>query len=84
MPGDNCCIPGCGVSRKNKGVGLFKLPSKDKLHHAEWRSNWLAAILKVRELDNDLKRQLEEDTVHTCDKHFHPYEIDTCKYVIQV
>ena len=79
MPGDNCCIPNCGVNRRCKGVGLFKLPSKEKQHFAEWRKSWLSAILKVRELDDDMKRQLENDSLHTCDRHFHPYEIETCK-----
>ena len=26
MPGENCCIPGCGSCRNTKGLGFFKLP----------------------------------------------------------
>ena len=80
MPGDNCCIPLCGSSRRTKGLGIFKLPSKEKKYRQEWRKNWLNAILKIREMDADMKSQLEADRLFTCEKHFHPQEIDTCKF----
>ena len=28
MPGENCCVVGCGSCRRHKGIGTFKLPSK--------------------------------------------------------
>ena len=37
MPGENCCIPGCGSCRNTKGLGFFKLPSVKKDHFKEWR-----------------------------------------------
>ena len=79
MPGSNCCIPGCGSSRRTKDMGFFKLPDVKKQHFADWRKKWLDEILKVRELDKDLKAQLEADTVHTCEKHYYPHEWETCK-----
>ena len=77
MPGDNCCIPLCGSSRRTKGLGIFKLPSTSKTYRQEWRKKWLDAILKTRELVYaDMKSQLEADRLFTCEKHFHPHEID--------
>ena len=37
MPGANCSIFGCGTSRRNKGVSLFKIPSTDDDFNKEWR-----------------------------------------------
>ena len=36
--------------------------------------------LKTREMDSDFKLQLETDRVFTCEKHFHPHEIEICKF----
>ena len=79
MPGENCCIPGCGSCRNTKGLEFFKLPSVKKDHFKEWRKKWLDVILKVRELDGNLKRQLEEDTLNTFDLHFHHDEYEISK-----
>ena len=62
-----------------RGHGFFKLPSVSKTHHEEWRTNWLAAIEKVRELDDEFHRQIREDTIRTCQRHFHAREIEICK-----
>ena len=68
MPGDNCCIPGCGSSRRTKGMGFFKLPDVKKEHFVEWKKKWLDEILKVMELDNDFKAQLQADSMHTWER----------------
>ena len=31
-------------------------------------------------MDSDFKLQLETDRVFTCEKHFHPHEIEICKF----
>ena len=38
MPWDNCCVVVCTSNRREKGLGIFKLPSKTK--HKEWREKW--------------------------------------------
>ena len=73
MPGENCCVVGCGSNRRTKGIGIFKLPS-EKLHKG-WRDSWLNAITKFRVLDKSFKSQIENDHVYTCEKHFKPDEI---------
>ena len=61
MPGNNCCIPLCVSCRRTNGLGIFKLPSIKKKHLQEWRKKWLNEILKMREMDNGFKLQLEAD-----------------------
>ena len=77
MPGENCCVVGCGTNRRHKGVGLFKLPSK-KLY-SDLRDKWLQVITKYREKDKYFKEQIENDTVHVCELHFSPVDIEICK-----
>ena len=41
MPGENCCVVGCGSCRRHKGLGIFKLPAKstdenDKSKNEDW------------------------------------------------
>ena len=81
MPGDNCCIPLCGSCQQTKGLGIFKLPSIKKKHGQEWRKKWLDEILITRVMDSDFILQLEADCVFTCEKHFHPHEIEICKFL---
>ena len=78
MPGDNCCVVGCSSNRREKGLGIFKLPSKIK--HKEWREKWKNELTKTRVLDKNFKEQLENDRVYTCEKHFREEEILICKY----
>lgn len=77
MPGENCCIVNCSVSRRNKGVGIFKLPSKRL--YPEKRKEWIQIITRSRTIDQNFRNQLENDRVHVCERHFSPDEIETCK-----
>ena len=80
MPGDNCSVYGCGKSRRTEGIGIFKLPNRPSKPYQEWRTTWLNELTKHRQIDADFKRQIDEDRVHTCEEHFHPHEIEVCKY----
>ena len=53
MPGDNCSIYGCTVSRRSKykGISLFKVPSSDKEFETRWRDQLVVVITKDREVD---------------------------------
>ena len=46
MPGENCSVINCNTCRnaKNKGVGIFKLPSAR--FYKEWRAKWLNELTK--------------------------------------
>ena len=77
MPGENCCIVYCSASRRDSERSFFKLPSKRL--YPEWRQQWIDIITRTRVLDEDFEGQIERDTVHVCDRHFPPGEIETCK-----
>ena len=83
MPGVNCAVLGCGTCRRTKGVGIFKLPAPKNLEYKNWRENWLNELTKTRVVDSDFRRQISNDTVFTCEKHFKPEDIEICKYRLQ-
>jgi hypothetical protein len=79
MPGDNCAFNQCGTSWRTKGIRLFKLPTaKDEESH-KWRRDFFN-ITKYHVKDNDFNKQLAADSLHVCEKHFLPKEIQICKY----
>ena len=83
MPGDNCAFNQCGTSRRSKGIGLFKLPTprhSDDVETKEWREKVLAVLKKYRVEDEGFKRQLAANTLHICEKHFRPEDIEICKF----
>ena len=84
MPGDDYAVLGCGLCRRTKGIGLWKLPSPKDEAHKKWRKEWLSEITKTREIDQDFKKRLEKDRVFTCEKHFEAEDIELCKYCMVV
>ena len=84
MPGENCCVVGCGSCRRHKGLGIFKVPAKSKdengkSKHGDWRDTWLNEIKKHRVVDQAFKEQIAEGNVYTCEKHFHKDDIEIRK-----
>ena len=82
MPGDNCAFNQCGTSRRTTGVGLFKIPAPRRPDYQEtklWRDQFLNILRKCRIEDDNFKRQLAANTLHVCEKHFRPDEIETRK-----
>ena len=64
MPGVNCSVYNCGI------------PSAKDDAHRRWRDEWLREIKKTR----DFIRQINDNQIYTCEKHFDPEEIEICKY----
>ena len=81
MPGANCSISLCGKSRRTKQIGIFKAPDPNDPQNKEWRSRFINAILKTRGMDPDLQRQIDNDAIHVCSRHFHVSEWKTCKFI---
>ena len=54
------------------------LPKDDA--HRRWRDEWLGELKKTREIDQDFRRQIKDDKIYICKKHFDPEDIETCKY----
>lgn len=84
MPGDNCSVVGCGSCRRSKGIGIWKLPAARNAEYRKWRQDWLNELTKYRVVDKDFQRQIENDKVFTCERHFHPQDIEICKYSLIV
>lgn len=76
MPGDNCSVFGCGTSRRTKGVGIWKLPAPKDEGHRKWRDAWLSEITKTRTVDAVFRKKIQNDTIYTCEKHFHPQDVE--------
>ena len=81
MPGENCCIVGCGTSRREKNVGIWKLPTPSTPARAKWREELLRIITRDRVVDDDFKRLRDKDRLHICQKHFADKDCYICKYI---
>ena len=83
MPGANCAFPGCGMSRKQKGVGIFKIPTRNDSFYNEWRKNLLDVLIKYRVVDKCFEKRINEGKVYLCERHFIELDIEqTSKFVI--
>ena len=80
MPGANCSIFGCGTSRKNVGVGIFRIPSELDELSKKTREAWINIITKDRVVDENLRRQINNGNLYVCEKHFKKEEYDCRKY----
>ena len=79
MPGDNCSVVGCGTCRKTKGIGIWKLPAPRNAAYRKWREDWLHELKKYRVTDKNFQRQIDNDKVFTCEKHFRESDIEISK-----
>ena len=72
MPGDNCSIYGCTVSRRAKynGISLLKVPCGDGEFETSWRNKLVVIITKDRVIDSSLKKQIESKRLFICQRHF--------------
>ena len=84
MPGVNCSILGCLVSRraKYKGLSIFKVTSGDSEFETSWRNKLIAIVTRDRVIDAKLKEQINNKNIYICQQHYRidQYLIhDTCK-----
>ena len=86
MPGSNCAFYGCYTSRKSK-ISLFKIPvvcAADSDHtkalKTKARQEWIALILRTREMTLELKQQIDANNIHLCELHFKPECFNIRKY----
>ena len=56
MPGKNCAFPKCSISRKDKGISLFKVLTPDKTNdeNIKWTKDLIDIILKYCVKDQSL------------------------------
>ena len=80
MPGANCSIFGCSTSRRNTEIGIFEVPKAIDAEAKYIRDKLIAIIERNRQEDPSFKSQKERDTLHICELHFAPEEIQHSKY----
>ena len=71
MPGANCSIFGCPVSRRYKDISIFKVPSGTNEFKLKWRRDLINVITKNRVVDQSLRKQIESDKLYICERHFY-------------
>ena len=81
MPGSNCSIFGCSTSRKTTGVSIFKVPGGNDEFNTKWRKNLVHIITRERVIDKDLKRQIENRSLHICERHFSEEDICRSRFI---
>ena len=61
MPGDNCAFPKCSISRKHKGISLFKVLTPDKTNgeNIKWAKDLVDIILKYCVKDQSLIKHMQ-------------------------
>ena len=69
------------INARTKGIGLFKLPTATEDASRKWRQDFLNILTKYGVDDKNFKRQLAADSLHVCEKHFLPEEINICKSI---
>ena len=80
MPGINWSVFGCGSNRRHKGLGIFKFPSVDTPERTYYMERRMLNILKrTRVVTADFKKQIKDDHVYTCEKHFRDEDINVSK-----
>ena len=72
MPGDNCSIEGCPVSRssKYKGIGIFKVPSGNTEHEKNWRDKLVNIVTRDRVIDPNFRERINSRKVFICQRHY--------------
>ena len=56
---NNCAIPGCSVSRKDKEISIFKVPLANNEFNKRWSRDLIHIILKYRQRDKSLNERIE-------------------------
>ena len=82
MPGENYSIFNCHSSRAAPGISFFRVPTKDDEYSTNWRNKLVAVITRDRVIDGNLKRQIKNRTLHTCELHYLHEKTIRRKYII--
>ena len=79
MPGVNCSIVGCTVSRRSKyqGCGIYKVPSGEDEFETNWRNKFIAIITRGRPVDTDLIERINKKKLYICQRHFSSEDLNS-------
>ena len=68
MAGKNCPIADCTVSRKDKGISIFKTSLTNNEFNKKWSQDLFNIILKYRQRDKSLNGRFESHKFFICKK----------------
>ena len=71
MPGDNCSIYVCTVSRRSKykGIVIFRVPAPKTEFEKSWKDK-LVAVVITKEIDVPLRERIKSGRLFICQRHF--------------
>ena len=75
MPGSNCSIFGCPISRKTVGLAIFQVTKRTDEYNSQWSDKLVNIITRDRIIDQSLKKQIEKKNLHICELHFEEEKI---------
>ena len=73
IPEENCSIFNWRCSRAAPRISFFEVPTKDDEYSKNWRNKVIAFITRDRVIESNLKRQIKNQPLHTCDQHYMLY-----------
>ena len=60
-------------SRAAPRISFSEVPTKDDEYSKNWRNKVIAFITRARVIESNLKRQIKNQPLHTCDQHYMLY-----------
>ena len=83
MVWSNCSIYCCSSSRnKTKGLGIFRIRTKDDEYSKNWHNTLVQIITKDRVEDNQLWEQIAKRSLYICELLHREDQINRCKFFI--
>ena len=65
MPGENCAVPGCSISRKNE-ISIFKVPLPNNDVKKKWSKELIDVVSKYRQPDDSLNKHIQSHELFIC------------------
>ena len=75
---------GCTKSRTTKRLAIFGIPKKGDEWDRDWKQKLVSIIIKDREIDNDLRGQVEGKSLHIRELHFTEDQVIHCKFKYKI
>ena len=65
MPGENCAVPGCSISRKDK-ISIFKVPLPNNDVKKKWSKELIDVVSKYRQPYDSLNKHIQSHELFIC------------------
>lgn len=80
MPGTNCSTFGCTKLRTTKGSAIFRIPKKGDEWDRDWKEKLVSIFIKDKEIDTDLRGQIEGKSLDIYELHFTKDQVSHRKF----